>query len=409
MISTHSAATPPLMGLCRLMRLAFRGQDLKPLADELIQRAQENPRDANALMDLSTVLELKFKPDLALATQAQALQMQPLYHLPAKGEPELRLLALMAPGDLTTNAPLAFLLEGGAVSLDMIYVGPGLPPLPSLPEHDVMFVAMGESEATHPLLEELGPVIEGWPRPVLNPPGRIMRTSRDAAHALLQDASGIVIPPAARVTRADLERIGSGRRVVSDLLPDTDFPLIVRPVDAHAGHGLARLDGAEEVTGYLEPLKKERFFISPFVDYRGTDGLYRKYRVVLIGGQAFAGHMGVSGHWMIHYLNAGMSESAEKRAEEAHFMETFAEGFARRHARAFQAINERLGLDYLVIDCAETADGQLLIFEVDTGAVVHAMDPPDLFPYKVPAMQKVFRAFRALLEQAAQQGESVST
>ncbi len=33
--------------------------------------------------------------------------------------------------------------------------------------------------------------------------------------------------------------------------------------------------------------------------------------------------------------------------------------------------------------------------------VVHAMDPVDLYPYKPPAMRKLFAAFRAMLLQAA--------
>jgi glutathione synthase/RimK-type ligase-like ATP-grasp enzyme len=396
-MSSKEKTISAYMGLAALMRLTFEGQDLGPVAAQLIQRAQDDPQDANALMDLATTLELNFKPDIALATQAQALQMQSLYRLPAATEPGLRLLSLMAPGDLTTNAPLAFLLEESDVALDMLYVGAGVAPAPELPEHDVLFVAVGESEATHALLEELKPVIEGWPRPVLNPPGRIMRTSRDGAYALLHDAPGIVMPPSLRIERADLERLGHGDLRLEELLPGAAFPLIVRPVDSHAGHDLAKLDAPQEIAAYLADLAETRFFLSPFMDYRDADGLYRKYRVVLIGGRAYAGHMGISDHWMIHYLNAGMRESAAKRAEEARFMERFEEDFARRHAAAIEAINQRLELDYLVIDCAETESGELLIFEVDTGAIVHSMDPSDLFPYKLPAMRKVFEAFRALL------------
>ena len=123
-------------------------------------------------------------------------------------------------------------------------------------------------------------------------------------------------------------------------------------------------------------------------------------RVVLIDGAPYAGHMGISTHWMIHYINADMTESAAKRAEEAQFMAGFEAGFARRHEQALRALAERLGLDYVVIDCAETRDGKLLIFELDTGAVLHSMDPVDLFPYKPPQMQKVFAAFRELLSRA---------
>jgi hypothetical protein len=100
-------------------------------------------------------------------------------------------------------------------------------------------------------------------------------------------------------------------------------------------------------------------------------------------------------------LNAGMSESAAKRAEEAAVMSSFDEVFVPRHRAAFDLIQQRFGLDYLAMDCSETRDGELLIFEVDTGMVVHAIDPVDVFPYKKPQMRKVFDAFQAMLHKAA--------
>jgi hypothetical protein len=92
-----------------------------------------------------------------------------------------------------------------------------------------------------------------------------------------------------------------------------------------------------------------------------------------------------------------MAESADKRAEEARAMVEFDQGFARRHATAFEALHERVGLDYYSIDCAETRDGRLLLFEADAAAIIHAMDPPDLFPYKHVQMRRVFDAFEAML------------
>lgn len=82
-------------------------------------------------------------------------------------------------------------------------------------------------------------------------------------------------------------------------------------------------------------------------------------------------------------------------------MHDFETDFARRHAQALSRVHARLGLDYAVMDCAETAEGDLFVFEVDSGAVVHSMDPVDLFPYKVPAMNKVFEAFQAMLKRRA--------
>jgi hypothetical protein len=83
-------------------------------------------------------------------------------------------------------------------------------------------------------------------------------------------------------------------------------------------------------------------------------------------------------------------------------MANFDSEFGLRHAAAFQEIAERSGLEYLPIDCGETKDGKLLVFEVGTAMIVHSMDPPELFPYKRPQMEKVFKAFQAMLHNAAQ-------
>ena len=389
-----------LMGLAVLMRMVFAGVDVAPLSRRLIERATADEDDANALMDLSTLLHLRFEHGLALQMQAQALALRRHYRLPARGRTGIRLLALMGPGDLMTNAPLEFLLEGSDVSLEMLYLEPGQPLPPVLPQHDLVFVALGESERNRALLEQLGRIVPSWPCPVLNLPERIARTSREGAGALLAGAPGVVMPMSARVARADLDRVARAELAIGQLLEDGDFPVIVRPIDSHAGHGLARLDEPAAIAGYLDAMAEGEFHLARFVDYRSRDGLFRKYRVVLIDGRPYAGHMAISAHWMVHYLNADMLECAANRAEEARFMARFDEDFACRHAAALRAIGERIGLDYLVIDCAETAGGELLVFEIDSGAVIHAMDPVDAFSYKQPQMRKVFDAFRALLSNA---------
>ena len=136
--------------------------------------------------------------------------------------------------------------------------------------------------------------------------------------------------------------------------------------------------------------------LARFIDYSGKDGLFRKMRVALIDGAPFVCHMGVSSNWMIHYLNAGMYEEEWKREEEASFMAGF-DVFAQRHRAALEAIWQRTKLDYLCIDCAETPDGQLLVFEIDHAMVVHAMDSEAMFPYKQVHMLKVKEAFRDYL------------
>ncbi|TAN68104.1 MAG: RimK family alpha-L-glutamate ligase [Methylobacter sp.] len=393
----------PLIGLAKLMRMAYSGCDLAPLGTQLIERA-ETETGGHALMDLSTVLQLRGNRDLALSMQAQAIETQQIYSPPTTAGPvNIRLLAIMGEGDLMANTPLEFLLENSDVALDIVYVTQGLPLPDNLPDHDVLFVAIAQSDRNMPLLKQIDAAVASWPRPVLNRPERIALMSRNEACLLLKSAPGVEMPSTVRVARKDLQQVADKEQPLSGILEDGEFPIIVRPVDSHAGKDLDKIEDSDALLNYLQDMPNNEFYLSRFIDYRGPDGLFRKYRIVLIDGSPFVCHVGISEHWMIHYLNAGMAESAEKRAEEERFMRDFDSGFACKHAEAFRAINERVGLDYLGIDCGETADGKLLIFEVDSCMIIHAIDPVDIFPYKQPQMNKVFAAFRRML-QAAMQG-----
>jgi glutathione synthase/RimK-type ligase-like ATP-grasp enzyme len=389
------------IGLARLMRQAFSGIDLKPAAGQLIAHAQVFPQDAPALMDLSTMLLLTGHRALALSTQLEALQMQQLYSLPSARPTRLRLLVMLAPGDLMANTPVEFLVEDSDIALDLMYVGLDIPALAEVPDHDVLFVAIGESDDNAPLLAALDPILADWPRPVVNHAAHIAQLTRNGASSLLQDVPGLSMPPSVRMSRQAVMCMATDAIAPSDLIAGAGYPLIIRPVGSHAGHDLDRIDSPGALAAYLERVGGDEFYLSQFIDYRSADGLFRKYRIMLIDGLPYISHLAISSHWMIHYLNAGMADDAGKRAEEAAFMAVFETEFAVRHAAAFTAIAERTGLSYVGIDCGQTPAGELLVFEVDSDMIVHAMDPAEQFGYKKAPMQRLFCAFQAMLARAA--------
>jgi hypothetical protein len=394
---------PAVTGLATFARMVFERADLQPRFGALVDRVNADPTDAAALLDLSTMLLLTGASADGLRLQGEALALQTAYRRPpADGQPSLKVLAILTPGDMMANTPVDFLLAGSDIELISLYVAPGLR-LPSpLPDHDIAILGVGESEANDLLLRSLAPLLPAWPKPLLNKEAdRIAALTRDGVCALLAGAPGLHAPQAARVDRRQLAAVAAGQAPLASVLPDAAFPIIARPIGSHAGTGLEKLDDAAALAAYLDGQTAEAFYVSPFVDYSSDDGLFRKQRIALIGGRPYVCHLAVSAHWMVHYLNAAMLENAENRAFEARFMETFDQDFAVRHARAFDALAERIGLDYFAIDCAETKDGRLLLFEADVAMIVHDMDPPDLFPYKKPQMRKVFDAFQAMLRERA--------
>ncbi len=384
-----------LIGLAQIMRLAFVGDDLSQLTRELTNRVQANESTAAAMLDLSVVHQLNGQHQSGLELQWQALQQQQHYCLRSNpAHPAVRVLAIMGPGEVMANTPIEFLLEDSDIALEMLYVGAGLPPVHDIPKHDVAFVAVCESDSNQQLLKQLDSVMSFWPKPHINRPLQIAKLARDGLSDWLGGIDGVDVVGSRRVSRDEL--------VEQAALELKNGPAVVRPANSHAGHGLCRIEQISQVADYLAAHAEDEFSIAPFIEYRSPqDGQYRKYRVASVAGQPYPAHMALSPRWMVHYLNADMLENADNRAVEGRFMDSFDWEFGERHRRALEAIDARVGLDYYSIDCAETGDGKLLVFELDSGAVVHAMDPVEVFPYKRPHMQKLFSAFHGLVKRTA--------
>ncbi len=330
---------PPLIhGTAALTKRVFGGEEFDALL-AFVERPVDSVGDAAArLLDAACVLQLGFRRERGLQLQAQALQQCQVFRVAGgrqAAEPPLRLLALVAPGDLMVNTPLDFITGEVNIELTLLYVVPGLPLPRAVPDHDAAFFAVSESDPG--TLDRLRPLYAAWPRPVLNDPAQIARLSRDGLSRGLAGLDAICSPPTIRAEREQLEAWASPDAPCP--LPLGGYPVLVRPVGSHAGANLVKVDTSDDLAAYLAQSTAESFYVTRFVDYRGVDGLHRKYRVACIGGTPYLCHMAASEHWMVHYLNAGMAESAEKRVDEALEMTEFDVGFARRHRAGFEALD----------------------------------------------------------------------
>ena len=384
----------PRLGVAALTRMAFEGRDLYPLWVELMEKVTDDAPGAGLGMDLSVIAQLRGDKKTGLAIQRDSLLLHQAFQVKedrqSPQKPALRVLALAVASDLGANTPVDFLLAGSDVSLATLYLGPEVPLPAAIPDHDVAIVAAPASEEG--ALAAIESLTRRWHTPVLNAPARIRGLERDLLYRNLSGVEGLSIPPTLRVERAKLSQ---------GLPSGLNFPVIIRPLGSHAGFGLTKVENGEALGAYLKERTEDDFFLSPFIDYASSDGQFRKYRVALVGGAPYPVHMAVCEEWKVWYLNADMALSAANRAEEARFLLAFDESFGARHARALTQMGERLGLDYVLIDCAETRDGRLLVFEADHCAIVHDMDPVNVYPYKPGAMRKLFDAFAAMMKDKA--------
>ena len=359
------------------------GRINRALLPQMIHDASQDPDPGNMFMRLSLLFHSLGSLDLGHEMHARALEHRRIYRYRCARSPSIRLMAIMGPQGGLDNAPIEYLLENSDIRLDLVFLDKDGRLPDAVPDHDIAIVGLGESSKNRSQFERLISDLRSWPRPIINRPAFVLNCSRDKLYHELKGVPQLVSPQTQRVMRhaLSLDR----------------FPKIIRPVDSHGGDGLEKIASEGELQRYLKRSDAAEFYVSDFVDYRSADGLFRKLRIALIDGRPYICHLAITDHWIVHYIPAGMDLSAAKRAEEKGMMETFEADFVKQHHNALQAIHQRLGLDYVILDCAVMRDGALLLFEVDTRGWIHAVDPVETFPYKPAIMQKAFDGFREML------------
>ena len=389
------------IGLAALTKLAYQGGDLNPLRLDLVTRIFKGGLSAGALMDLSVIEQLHGNLEAGLDWQSKAFESCRMFVTCQGKAARKRVLVFAAPIHMGGNAPVDFLLQGEAFEIVTYYPGADSSPsaMPVLPPHDIAFCAApADAEDAEVFFQNVRRISAQTGIHVLNLPEKLVKPERDTLPVLFEQTAGLRLPKTVRVERGALvDNLYTGEDTA--LLDGIGYPYVVRPVGSHAGLGLAKIESPGEMFAYLEQRPEPEFFVGEFIEYASDkDGSFRKYRIVLVDGKAYPCHMAISDQWDVWYMNANMTESEAKRLEEAEFMDTFDSTFNKRHRAAFTALAEGIGLDYFGIDCAEDADGNLVVFEADNALIVHDMDCETTFPYKKRHMHRIFSAFEAMLE-----------
>ncbi|MEI6804606.1 MAG: hypothetical protein WCK83_15720 [Burkholderiales bacterium] len=338
----------------------------------------------NKYMKLFVIFQNFQMDDFALEMQAKALQYRNAFRFLAPTTPRLRLLAIVGPGNMTDNAPLDFVLFNQNVQLDYFYVVGPDPSWEQVPDHDVAILALGESSKNALIHQRIEAQRVNWPRPFLNHAEGVMRCARDRLYALFKDDPDLCTPRTLRVERRD---VGKQR-----------IPFLIRPIDLHAGEGFEKIEDPQALESYLGKNGADCFYLSEYIDCSRADGLFRKFRIALIDKKPYVCHLAVSESWVVHYISAHMELSLDKRQEEERFMNEFNTVFLRKHGQCLDRIADKIDLDYVVLDCAESVGGKLILFEADNGGWIHDTDSPVVYPYKSYFMNLAFEAFTRMLE-----------
>jgi hypothetical protein len=276
-------------------------------------------------------------------------------------------------------------------------VAEGYQPWLQLPPHHAVFNGIGDVDRSLAPLRVAREIVARSGAPVINDPDAVSASGRAGVMERLACIPGVITPrtialPRGAVTADELTQRGF------------TFPLLLRSPGHHTGNHFAWVETPLDLDAVRDSLPGMELLAIAYLDGRGADAMYRKYRVLFIGGKLYPLHLAISPRWKVHYFSADMAERPEHRAEEAIFLRDMAAVLGPRCMTALERIAATLGLDYGGIDFGRDAAGNLLLYEANATMAVFPPPPDERFAYRRAPVAKVITAIRRLVVDAGVRG-----
>ncbi len=296
---------------------------------------------------------------------------------------------LITASSLEGNVPWRFLIDRRVFHSTIVaveFLDQALP----LPEHCLIFNAIGDADLCPEGLEIAAKVAKCGTAPVINHPDAVMKTGRLLNSERLGRLPGAITPDTRLVHKA--------------LLSETParFPLLLRSPGFHGGNHFVRVESREEMIRKADELPGDSLLLMEFLDARRDDGLHRKFRVMSIDRRLYPVHLAISKQWKVHYFSSGMAGDASYREEEKAFLKDHEAVLGKKALAALQSISSTLDLDYFGMDFGLDGEGNVILYEANaTMAVIPPGTAEKEWDYKRgPAWEAIEAGRRLFLEKA---------
>ncbi len=325
-----------------------------------------------------------------------AFEGAPTIERPYRGEGR-PITVLMLISGLPGDIPLQHIL--GADEFHITALAPQFHPAGApLPPHDLVFNGVGDADLCAEALEAGKAVAAGTDRKVLNLPAAALRTGRAENARRLRTLAGVRIAKVREMTKAQ----AAGLRPESALAAlGFRLPLLLRAPGFHGGEAFEMAASLAELRAAVERLPGDTLLMMDFIDTRGRDGLYRKYRAMIVGDRLHPLHLAVSDTWKVHFATAGMAEATPRRTEDAGFLADMGRTIGPGAMAALERVRQALGLDYGGIDFGLTGAGEVVVFEANATMVIPTPPPDPIWDYRRRTVEALMEAVRALVREAA--------
>ena len=119
------------------------------------------------------------------------------------------------------------------------------------------------------------------------------------------------------------------------------------------------------------------YYLTQFIEY-DEDGLYKKYRLIIVDGKVYLRHVKISERWMVHHKSQINNPEQQQEISAKRFTEN-----KEAIQQIVTKIYDCLKLDYFGIDCYIDKDMNVLVFEINPNMGVFFQAKGDIFSQNV--------------------------
>jgi tetratricopeptide (TPR) repeat protein len=267
---------------------------------------------------------------------------------------------------------------------------------PTLESYRLIVNAIGDADRDALALKVARAWLESSPQPVINPPAQVEATRRLDVSRRLATVDGVRTPRMMVVPPSVFQQNDGGTQFLRD--HGWTFPFLLRRPGYHGGRYLYRLNDACDLADVVSQWDGQVWLAIEYRDTRGSDQIFRKYRMMIIDGALYPMHLALSGHWKVHYGSRQGVSDVMQRLEESRYLQFPEQVLGEARMRSLLKIADTLALDYAGIDFAIDQEGQLLVFEANATMTIASLGNAGAVDENRSSQPAIAQALTAMLE-----------
>ena len=234
----------------------------------------------------------------------------------------------------------------------------------NLANYDLVFNQISDPDTHKKVLHKLDFLLQRSKKTIycFNEPQKIFKTYRDTVSILLKDIPNLIVPKTVKFNPKTPQEV---KNTINK--NHFSFPVLFRQAGDHGGISTILLNSLDEIESkmYAFALDGRAYYLTQFVDYN-IEGIFKKYRLLIVDGKVYLRHVIFNDHWMIHSRSREfMKKNQQYNDMEIEILETFDEVLKPLIQQTIKQIHQKIQLDYFGIDCTIDQNGTITLFELN--------------------------------------------